>query len=87
MDSPRGWSEPGQRPDFDEYTIVLDGELRVDVDEGSLTVAAGQAVRAPAGQCVRYATPTASTRYVSVCLPAFSPQAVHRDAATSGSGP
>jgi mannose-6-phosphate isomerase-like protein (cupin superfamily) len=83
MESPAGWSEPGQRPDFDEYTVVLDGEVRVDTETGSLTVAAGQAVRAAAGEWVRYSTPAAGgARYVAVCLPAFSPETVNRDDAT-----
>ncbi|MGD0381031.1 MAG: cupin domain-containing protein [Acidimicrobiales bacterium] len=80
MTSPSGWSEPGQRPEFDEYTVVIEGEIHVESEEGSFTVAAGQAVRAPAGQWVRYSTPTAGgARYVAVCVPAFSPDAVHRD--------
>ncbi len=78
MESPAGWVEPGQTPEFTEYTIVLDGELRVDHEGGQLVVAAGQAVVTRPGEWVRYSTPTA-TRYVAVCLPAFSPQTVHRD--------
>jgi mannose-6-phosphate isomerase-like protein (cupin superfamily) len=80
MNSPSGWSEPGQRPEFDEYTVVLSGVLTVETDGGVLSVAAGQALHAPAGQWVRYSTPTnGGAHYVSVCLPAFSPDTVHRD--------
>jgi mannose-6-phosphate isomerase-like protein (cupin superfamily) len=80
MESPTGWTEPGQRPEFDEYTIVLSGVLTVETETGSLSVAAGQAVHAPAGQWVRYSTPAAGgAHYVSVCIPAFSPDTVHRD--------
>ncbi len=80
MTNPLGWSEPGQRPEFDEYTVVIEGEVHVESDDGSFTVAAGQAVRSPAGRWVRYSTPSAGgARYVAVCVPAFSPDAVHRD--------
>ena len=80
MTSPGGWEEPGQRPEFDEYTLVLSGMLRLETAEGILDVAAGQAVIAPAGQWVRYSTPEAGgAEYVAVCLPAFSPATVHRD--------
>jgi hypothetical protein len=79
MRSPRGWSEPGQRPEFDEYTVVLAGCLRVEGEAGGFDVAAGQAVLARAGEWVRYSTPEGA-EYVAVCLPAFSPQTVHRDA-------
>lgn len=80
MDSPCGWSEPGQRPEFDEYTVVIEGELVVEAEDSSLTVSAGQAARANAGVWVRYSTPgPAGARYVSICLPAFSPDTVHRD--------
>ena len=80
MSSPPGWVEPGQRPDFDEYTIVLRGGLRVDYEGGSLEVAAGQAVMTRAGEWVRYSTPGADgADYIAVCLPAFSPDTVHRD--------
>jgi mannose-6-phosphate isomerase-like protein (cupin superfamily) len=80
MESPSGWSEPGQRPEFDEYSIVLEGELRVETEEGSFGVTAGQAVEARAGEWVRYSTPgEGGARYVSVCVPAFSPATVHRD--------
>lgn len=81
MTSPGGWEEPGQTPEFDEYTLVLAGMLRLETAEGILDVAAGQAVIAPAGQWVRYSTPEeGGAEYVAVCLPAFSPATVHRDA-------
>jgi mannose-6-phosphate isomerase-like protein (cupin superfamily) len=79
MRSPRGWTEPGQRAEFDEYTVVLDGEERVETASGSLEVAAGRAVLVRAGKWVRYSTP-GGAEYLSVCLPAFSPEVVHRDA-------
>jgi mannose-6-phosphate isomerase-like protein (cupin superfamily) len=79
MRSPAGWAEPGQRPEFDEYTVVLDGAVRLETDSGMLEVAAGQAVRVRTGEWVRYSTPEGA-EYISVCLPAFSPDAVHRDA-------
>jgi mannose-6-phosphate isomerase-like protein (cupin superfamily) len=78
MRSPAGWEEPGQKPEFDEYTVVLDGALQIEHDGGSLTIAAGQALLARAGEWVRYSTP-AGAEYVSVCVPAFSPATVHRD--------
>jgi quercetin dioxygenase-like cupin family protein len=78
MRSPAGWVEPGQQPDFDEYTLVLSGLLKVDYEGGALEVAAGQAVLARAGEWVRYSTPEGA-EYVAVCLPAFSPDTVHRD--------
>jgi mannose-6-phosphate isomerase-like protein (cupin superfamily) len=78
MRSPAGWVEPGQRPDFDEYTVVLSGALRVDSEDGSLDVSAGQGVLVRAGEWVRYSTPDGA-EYVAVCLPAFSPETVHRD--------
>jgi mannose-6-phosphate isomerase-like protein (cupin superfamily) len=79
MRSPAGWSEPGQRPEFDEYTVVLAGALQVEGEDGVLEVLAGQAVLARAGEWVRYSTP-GGAEYVAVCLPAFSPETVHRDA-------
>lgn len=80
MRSPQGWVEPGQTPEFDEFTIVLKGMLRVDHKGGSLAVHAGQAVVAHAGEWVRYSTPEAEgAEYVAVCLPAFSMETVHRD--------
>ena len=78
MRSPAGWVEPGQRPAFDEYTVVLGGALTVESSDGSLTVAAGQAVLVRAGEWVRYSTPSGA-EYIAVCLPAFSPDTVHRD--------
>jgi len=80
MTSPSGWREPGQTPEFDEYTIVLKGELQVETREAIHTVAAGQAIIVHAGEWVRYATPAAEgAEYIAVCLPAFSPSTVHRD--------
>jgi mannose-6-phosphate isomerase-like protein (cupin superfamily) len=80
MRSPAGWAEPGQRPEFDEFTIVLRGVLVVDSDGGQLTVQAGQGVQARAGEWVRYSTPGSDgAEYVSVCVPAFTHGAVHRD--------
>src|SRR4051794_27794535 len=80
MQSPEGWAEPGQRPDFDEYTVVIDGALRVEHEGGELDVRAGQAVLVRAGEWVRYSTPEAGgAHYVAICLPAFSPETVHRD--------
>jgi ethanolamine utilization protein EutQ (cupin superfamily) len=78
MRSPAGWVEPGQRPEFDEYTLVIGGSLRVEHAEGELVVNAGQAVLARSGEWVRYSTP-GGAEYLSVCLPAFSPDTVHRD--------
>lgn len=81
MTSPAGWVEPGQTPDFDEYTLVLRGSLRVETRAGVLEVGAGQAVHAPRGEWVRYSTPLeGGAEYVAVCVPAFSPATVHRDA-------
>ena len=81
MDSPQGWSEPGQTPEFDEYSLVLDGELSAETSGATVVAAAGQAILAPAGEWIRYSTPgPAGARYVSVCVPAFSPDMVHRDA-------
>jgi len=80
MTSPSGWREPGQTPDFDEYTIVLKGELQVETRDAVHKVAAGQAIVVVAGEWVRYSTPgAAGAEYVAVCVPAFSPQTVHRD--------
>jgi ethanolamine utilization protein EutQ (cupin superfamily) len=78
MNSPSGWIEPGQTPEFDEYTIVLKGTLRVSHKQGSLDVRAGQAVIAHAGEWICYSTPEGA-EYIAVCLPAFSPNSVHRD--------
>jgi mannose-6-phosphate isomerase-like protein (cupin superfamily) len=80
MRSPGGWEEPGQRPDFDEFTVVLAGVLRVGHDGGVMDVRAGQAVVTRAGEWVRYSTPDPQgAEYMAVCLPAFSPETVHRD--------
>jgi mannose-6-phosphate isomerase-like protein (cupin superfamily) len=81
MRSPGGWVEPGQRPDFDEFTLVLKGMLRVEYEGGQMNVHAGQAVIARKGEWVRYSTPLdEGAEYIAVCLPAFSPDTVHRDA-------
>src|SRR5882724_8836808 len=81
MRSPGGWVEPGQTPEFDEYTVVLKGVLRVEHKGGVLEVRAGQVVLARRGEWVRYSTPgDEGAEYVAVCLPAFSPATVHRDA-------
>jgi mannose-6-phosphate isomerase-like protein (cupin superfamily) len=80
MKSPGGWVEPGQTPEFDEYTVVLAGMLRVTTREGTLDVRAGQAVITHRGERVQYSTPEADgAEYIAVCLPAFSPANVHRD--------
>jgi mannose-6-phosphate isomerase-like protein (cupin superfamily) len=80
MRSPQGWLEPGQTPEFDEFTIVLKGMLRVEHKEGSLDVHAGQAVVAHASEWVRYSTPReGGAEYIAVCVPAFSMDTVHRD--------
>jgi ethanolamine utilization protein EutQ len=80
MRSPEGWVEPGQTPEFEEFTIVLKGMLRVAHKGGTLDVRAGQAVIAHAGEWVRYSTPEQDgAEYIAVCLPAFSMEAVHRD--------
>jgi len=80
MRSPHGWVEPGQTPEFDEFTIVLKGTLRVEHKGGTLDVHAGQAVVAHAGEWVRYSTPDdGGAEYIAVCLPAFSMETVHRD--------
>jgi mannose-6-phosphate isomerase-like protein (cupin superfamily) len=80
MRSPSGWAEPGQRPEFDEFTVVLHGALVVESESGQLTATAGQGVHARSGEWVRYSTPGVSgAEYISVCVPAFSPGTVHRD--------
>lgn len=80
MKSPSGWVEPGQTPDFDEYALVLKGALHVEHRDGKLDVAAGQAVITKRGEWVRYSSPgPEGAEYVAVCLPAFSPDSVHRD--------
>lgn len=78
MSSPPGWSEPGQRPEFEEYSIVLYGTLVIEHEGGTLEVGAGQAAVASPGEWVRYSTPSGA-EYVAVCRPAFSPGTVHRD--------
>jgi mannose-6-phosphate isomerase-like protein (cupin superfamily) len=81
MVSPAGWVEPGQRPEFEEITLVLRGMLRVEYEGGALEVRAGQAVVTRAGEWVCYGSPESEgAEYVAVCLPAFSPATVHRDA-------
>lgn len=80
MKSPEGWTEPGQRPEFDEFTVVTSGRLHVEFEGGSLDVAAGQAVVTPKGAWVQYSTPDAEgAEYFAICVPAFSPGTVHRD--------
>lgn len=81
MKSPDGWLEPGQKPDFDEYTLVLRGMLRVSTESETVDVRAGQAVIVHAGEWVQYSTPEPDgAEYVAVCMPAFSMETVHRDA-------
>ena len=81
MQSPGGWVEPGQTPEFEEYTLVLKGTLRVEHKDGSLDVSAGQGVIAHAGEWVRYSTPGEDgAEYVAICIPAFGMETVHRDA-------
>ena len=80
MRSPQGWLEPGQTPEFDEFTVVMKGLLRVEHKEGTLDVQAGQAVIAHAGEWIRYSTPQdGGAEYIAVCLPAFAMDTVHRD--------
>ena len=81
MRSPSGWVEPGQRPEFDEYTVVLRGALKVEYEGGEMEIAAGQAILTHAGEWVRYSSPGEDgAEYIAVCLPAFAPNTVHRDA-------
>ena len=80
MRSPQGWVEPGQTPEFAEYTLVLKGVLRITTKSGTLDVRAGEAVISEPGEWVQYSTPLEDTEYVAVCLPAFAPDTVHRDA-------
>jgi mannose-6-phosphate isomerase-like protein (cupin superfamily) len=81
MQSPGGWIEPGQKPEFDEFTVVLKGMLRVKTETQTLDVRAGQAVIAHKGEWVQYSSPEdGGAEYIAVCLPAFSPDTVHRDA-------
>ncbi len=79
MRAPAGWSEPAQRPDFDEITLVLAGEVHLEHDDGTLVVAAGQSVITSAGERVRYSCGPQGAEYVAVCLPAFSPDTVNRE--------
>jgi mannose-6-phosphate isomerase-like protein (cupin superfamily) len=80
MVSPAGWTEPGQTPDFEEYTVVLRGTLRVTHHEGSVDVKAGQGVVTHKGEWIQYSSPfDDGAEYIAVCLPAFSPDTVHRD--------
>lgn len=83
MRSPGGWVEPGQTPEFDEFTVVLRGTLRVASKEKTIDVRAGEAVIARAGEWVQYSTPE-EAEYIAVCLPAFSPASVHRDGTPEG---
>lgn len=85
MISPSGWTEPGQTPEFTEYSVVLRGEMQVETRDAVYKVRAGQAVIIEAGEWVRYSTPAPDgAEYIAVCLPAFSPETVHRDRAGSG---
>ncbi len=80
MESPAGWSEPGQRPEFTEYTVVLKGILQVTLKDREIDVSAGQAIIIEAGEWVRYSSPhSGGAEYVAVCMPAFSPDTVHRE--------
>ena len=79
MSSPEGWVEPGQTPEFDEYTVVISGALQVETKAKTFSVQAGQAVITPKGEWVRYSTPNGPCEYVAVCVPAFSPDTVKRD--------
>jgi quercetin dioxygenase-like cupin family protein len=81
MSSPEGWVEPGQTPQFDEYTLVISGQLRVETKVAVHEVKAGQAIITPKGEWVRYSTPHGPCEYVAVCVPAFSPDTVKRDPA------
>jgi mannose-6-phosphate isomerase-like protein (cupin superfamily) len=78
MHSPAGWTEPGQRPDFDEYTVVIAGAMRVEHEAGAFDVAEGQAIIARRGEWVRYSTPNGA-EYVAICVPAFTLEGAHRD--------
>ena len=81
MESPGGWVEPGQTPEFDEYTVVLKGEVQVKTKDKVYVVKAGQAIITPAGEWIQYSTPgEQGAEYIAVCLPAFSPDIVKRDA-------
>ena len=78
MTSPPGWVEPGQTPEFDEITLVLDGSVHIEFRDGALDVRAGEAVITRSGEWIRYSTPEGAS-YIAVCLPAFAPGIVHRD--------
>ena len=83
MTSPAGWSEPGQTPEFREYTVVLRGTLKVTLKDKEVDVSAGQTIILEAGEWVQYSTPyDGGAEYIAVCLPAFSPDIVHREAVT-----
>lgn len=79
MVAPAGWDEPAQRPEFDEITVVLKGQVVVEHDHGTTTVPAGQSVLTTAGERVRYSCGPEGAEYIAVCLPAFSPETVHRE--------
>ncbi|HKX47042.1 MAG TPA: hypothetical protein VJM06_00120 [Gaiellaceae bacterium] len=79
MVAPAGWDEPAQTPEFDEYTVVLRGVVRVESDEGVVDVRAGEAIVTQRGERVRYSTPDAEAEYLAICLPAFSPEVVNRE--------
>lgn len=80
MKSPSGWVEPGQTPEFDEYTVVLHGVLHIETREGSFDVKAGEAIVAPKGEWVQYSSPNVDgAEYIAICVPAFSIDTVHRD--------
>jgi|TARA_Y100001970_G_scaffold270787_1_gene365153 quercetin dioxygenase-like cupin family protein len=80
MNSPSGWKEPGQTPEFDEYTLVLKGELKVESVKEVLFLKEGEAVIVNSGEWVRYSTPDKGAEYIAICLPAFGPEIVNRDA-------
>ena len=80
MTSPSGWVEPGQKPEFDEYTVVLKGMLKVNTDKETFEINAGEAILAKKGEWIQYSTPSPEgAEYIAICLPAFSPDTVHRD--------
>jgi quercetin dioxygenase-like cupin family protein len=78
MQSPSGWSEPGQRPEFDEFTLVLKGKMRLEYEGGVMEAGPGQALVTRKGEWIRYSTPEGA-EYVAICIPAFAPDTVHRD--------
>ena len=79
MQSPAGWEEPGQTPEFDEYSLVLKGVLQVETKSGIYDIKADEAIITHKGEWVKYSTPNQDTEYIAICLPAFSPKTVHRD--------